>query len=73
MTCTHVNIMYIPEWVQVQGLCSGRHYLIRYYMRVKRTVMHLDVSITIPLFSLPGMVVHVEVDIIVVINAQSAS
>ena len=52
--------MYTPEWVQVQGLCSRHYNLIRHYMRVKRTVMHLYVSITIPLSSLPGMVVEVD-------------
>ena len=33
--------LYTPEWVQVQGLYSGHHNLIRHYMRVQKTVMHL--------------------------------
>ena len=37
--------LYTPEWVQIQGLYSGHYNLIRYYMRVKKTVMHLHVSI----------------------------
>ena len=32
MTCTHVNVMYTPEWVQVQGLCSRHHNFIWHYM-----------------------------------------
>ena len=41
--------------VQVQGLCSGHHNRIRHYRRVKRTVMHLHVSMLSPANPLPGM------------------
>ena len=44
--------LYTPEWVQIQGLYSGHYNLIRYYMRVKKTVMHLHVSMLSPPTSL---------------------
>ena len=39
--------MYTPACLQVQGLCSGCHNLIRYYRRVKRMVMNLCTCINV--------------------------
>ena len=53
----HVNIMYTPEWVQVQGLCGGHHNLIRHYRRVKRIVQNGE-SVKSPHSYMSSLVPH---------------
>ena len=50
--CTHLNGL---GWFQVQGLCSGRHNLIRHYRRVKRgtIVSHKRLSADPPTLPFP--------------------